>query len=81
MSDYSFSMNDLRFCIFLSSGVTITVTSCLQDAHDGGSLAIFLFKIFPQFGTTHDFEASLLYVFLHSAMSTVEVAFVFLASM
>jgi len=74
-------MNDLRFCFFLSSGVTITVTSGLQDAHNGGNLEIFLFKIFPPFGITQDFEASLLGVFLHSIMSTVEVAFVFLVSL
>jgi len=47
----------------------------------GGSLAIFWFGIFPPFGITHDFEASLLGVFLHSAMSTVEVAFVFFVSL
>ena len=74
-------MNDLWFCFFLSFGVTITVTSGLWDAYDGGSLAIFLFKIFPPFGITHNFEASLLGVFLHSAMSTVEVDFVFLVSL
>jgi len=81
MSDCDSSMNDLRFCFFLSSGVTIIVTSGLRDAHDGGSLVIFLFKIFSPFGITHDFEASLLGVFFHSAMSTVEVAFVFLVSL
>jgi len=81
MSDCGSSMKDLQFCFFLSSGVTITVTSGLRDAHDGGNLAIFLFKIFPPFGITHDFEASILGVFLHSTMSTVEVAFVFLVSL
>ena len=79
MSDCGSSMNDLRFRFFLSSGVTITVTSGLWDAHEGGSLAILLFKIFSPFGITHDFEASLLGVFLHSAMSTVEVALSFLS--
>jgi len=44
----------------------------------GSNLTIFWFGIFPPFGITHDFEASLLSVFLHSAMSTVDVAFVFL---
>jgi len=78
MSDCGSSINDLRFCFFLSSGVTIVVTSGLRDAHDGDNLAIFLFKIFPPFGITHDFEASLLGVFLYSAMSIVEVTFVFL---
>jgi len=74
-------MNDLRFCFFLSSGVTTTTTSSLWDAHGGGSLAIFWFKIFPPFEITHDFEASLLGVFLHSAISTLEVTFVFLVSL
>jgi len=65
-------MNDLRFCFFLSSGVT-TAAGGLWDVHGGGSLVIFWFGIFPPFGITHDFEASLLGVFLHFVMSTVDV--------
>jgi len=74
-------LNDLRFCFFLSFGVTTAATCDLRDAHSGGSLAIFWFRIFPPFGITHDFEASLFGVFLPSAMSMVEVAFVFLVSL
>jgi len=61
--------------------VTTAATGGLRDAHDGGSHAIFKFVIFPPFGITHDFETSLLGVFLHSTMSIVEVAFVFLVSL
>jgi len=81
MSDCGSSMNDLRFCFFLSSSVTTAATSGLWDAHGGGNLAIFWFRIFLPFRITHNFEASLLVVFLHSAMSIVEVDFVFLVSL
>ena len=40
MSEHDFSINDLRFCFFLSSSVT--KTGGLRDAHSGCSLAIFL---------------------------------------
>jgi len=81
MSDWGFTMNDLLFCFFLSSGVTTTTIGGLRDARGGGNLAIFWFRIFPPFEITHNFEASLLGVFLHSAMSTAEVDFVFLVSL
>jgi len=81
ISDRGSSMNDLRFCFFLSSNVTIVATGGLRDVHGSGSLAIFWFRIFPLFKITHDFEASLRGVFLHSTISIMDVAFVFLVSL
>ena len=63
---------------FVSSSLSM---SPLQLLVVYGMPTVVLFKIFPPFGITYDFEATLLGLFLHSAMSTVEVAFVFLVSL
>jgi len=81
MSDRDSSMNDLQLFFFLTSDVTTIATGGLRDVHAGGSVAIFWFRIFPPFRITNYFEASLLGMFLHSAMSIVEVGFVFLVSL